>query len=159
MMTGSWAPIWIAGGGALLLGIAGGATTPIGSWYRELAKPAWQPPNWAFGPAWTLILACAATAAVMAWNAAPDAAARRDILILFGVNALFFLAWSPLFFMAKRPDWALVEVVFLWGSVLALLIGLWPISRTAALFILPYLGWVSFASALNRAIVVRNLPF
>ncbi|TKD52207.1 tryptophan-rich sensory protein [Sphingomonas baiyangensis] len=158
-MAGGWTPILWAGGIALALGIIGGLTTPIGPWYRNLRKPPFQPPDWAFGPAWTLILACAAAGAVIAWNSATDAAERGDVLLLFGVNAVFFLLWSPLFFVARRPDWALVEVVFLWASIAALVIGLWPIAPVASLLVLPYLLWVSFATLLNRAIVVRNAPF
>lgn len=154
-----WQDIAVAAGAALGLGVAGGLSTPLGPWYANLRKPPWQPPNWLFGPAWTIILGLAAWSAVLAWRAAPDAAARADVLILFGVNAVFFLAWSPLFFVMKRPDRALVEVVFLWASLVALVIGLWPISQTASLLILPYLAWVSFAAVLNRTIVRLNGPF
>ncbi len=154
-----WTPIIVAGGGALFLGVLGGLMTPIGSWYRNLAKPTLQPPDWLFGPAWTIILGLAAWSAVTAWNAAPDAAARTDVVILFATNALFHALWSPLFFRARRPDWALVEVIFLWSSLVALVIGLWPISHFASLLILPYLLWVSFAAWLNYAIVRLNGPF
>lgn len=154
-----WQQIAVAGGAALALGVAGGLSTPLGPWYRDLRKPPWQPPDWLFGPAWTTILALAATAAVVAWRAAEDAGERADILVLFGVNAVFFLAWSPLFFVAKRPDWSLVEVVFLWASLVALVVGLWPIAPLASLLILPYLLWVTFAAWLNRAIVRLNAPF
>ncbi len=151
--------IWVAAGVALLLGVGGGLMTPIGPWYRNLRKPSFQPPDWLFGPAWTIILGLAAWSAVLAWRAAPDAATRTDVLILFGVNAICHFLWSPLFFRLRRPDWALVEVMFLWASLVALVVGLWPISRTAALLILPYLAWVSFAAVLNRAIVRLNAPF
>ncbi len=133
--------------------------TPIGTWYRTLRKPAWQPPDWLFGPAWTVILGLAAWSAVIAWNAAPDAAARTGVIILFATNAVFHALWSPIFFRARRPDWALVEVVFLWASLVALVVGLWPISHQASLLIAPYLLWVSFASWLNYAIVRLNRPF
>ena len=152
-------PIIIAGGVALFLGVFGGLMTPIGPWYKNLAKPSWQPPDWLFGPAWTIILGLAAWSAVIAWNAAPNAAARADVVILFAVNAVCHLLWSPLFFRARRPDWALIEVVFLWASLVALMIGLWPISQFASLLILPYLLWVSFASWLNATIVRLNRPF
>jgi tryptophan-rich sensory protein len=154
-----WTPIIIAGGGALFLGVLGGLMTPIGTWYRNLAKPTLQPPDWLFGPAWTIILGLAAWSAVTAWNAAPDAAARTNVIILFATNALFHALWSPLFFRARRPDWALIEVIFLWSSLVALVIGLWPISHFASLLILPYLLWVSFAAWLNYAIVRLNSPF
>lgn len=152
-------PILVAAGVALFLGIGGGLMTPIGPWYRGLKKPAFQPPDWLFGPAWTVILALAAWAAVIAWNAAASDAERRDVIILFAVNAVCHFLWSPLFFRLRRPDWALIEVVFLWASLVALVIGLMPISPRASLLILPYLLWVSFAAVLNLAIVRLNAPF
>jgi tryptophan-rich sensory protein len=130
--------------------------TPRAEWYAQLNKPSWQPPGWAFGPAWTIILGLAAWSAVIAWNAASSPAEQRSILILFAVNGLCHLAWSPLFFKAQRPDWALIEVVFLWASLIALVAGLWPISIQAAMLILPYLAWVSFAAYLNLTIVRLN---
>lgn len=135
--------------------LVGGLLTPLADWYARLRKPAWQPPGWAFGPGWTIILGLAAWAAVRAWDAG-DAVQQRDVLILFGVNAVFQLAWSPLFFKLQRPDWALIEVPFLWASVLAMVIGLWPIDRQAALLILPYLAWVASAASLNWKVVALN---
>ncbi|MDO6416201.1 TspO/MBR family protein [Sphingomonas sp. BIUV-7] len=152
-------PILISGGIAALLGLIGGLMTPIDEWYRDLRKPSWQPPNWAFGPAWTIILGLAAWSAVVAWSAASDNFARRTVILLFASNAVFHLLWSPLFFRLRRPDWALGEVVFLWASLVALVGGLWPISHLASLLIVPYLLWVSFAAYLNLSIVLLNSPF
>lgn len=152
-------PVIVAVGVAVFLGVFGGLMTPIGSWYKSLRKPSWQPPDWLFGPAWTVILGLAAWSAVIAWNAAENGDARRDVVILFAVNAVCHALWSPLFFRMRRPDWALVEVVFLWASLVALVVGLWPISPTASLMIVPYLLWVSFAAWLNRTIVRLNGPF
>jgi benzodiazapine receptor len=141
---------------AVGLCLIGGLMTPRAEWYARLNKPSWQPPGWAFGPAWTIILGLAAWSGVLAWNAAAGPAEQRSILILFAVNGICHLAWSPLFFKAQRPDWALIEVVFLWASLVALVFGLWPISITAAMLILPYLAWVSFAAYLNLTIVRLN---
>lgn len=152
-------PILVSAGLALLLGAWGGLMTPIGTWYRDLRKPVLQPPNWLFGPAWATILGLAAWSAATAWTAAPDQAARTTIIILFGTNAVFHALWSPLFFRIRRPDWALIEVIFLWGSLVALVIGLWPISHKASLLVIPYLLWVSFATWLNLQIVRLNRPF
>lgn len=152
-------PILISAGVAIFLSVIGGLMTPIDGWYRDLRKPSWQPPNWLFGPAWTLILGLAAWSAVIAWDAASTDGARRNVIILFATNAVFHFLWSPLFFRLRRPDWALIEVVFLWASLVALVVGLWPISEKASLLILPYLLWVSFASYLNRTIVRLNGPF
>lgn len=152
-------PIYVAVGVAVLLGVLGGLMTPIGPWYHNLRKPTLQPPNWLFGPAWTIILGLAAWSAVIAWHAAADPPARREVVILFVVNAVCHALWSPLFFRIRRPDLALIEVVFLWASLVALVVGLWPISHLASLLIMPYLLWVSFASWLNWAIVRLNRPF
>jgi tryptophan-rich sensory protein len=142
-----------------VLGIGGGATT-IGPWYQvELRKPAWTPPNWAFGPAWALILGLAAWAGVLAWSHAANGAGHIRIAELFAVTLVFQVAWSPLFFNLKRPDWALIEVTFLWLSVLALAVGLAPYSTLAVMLLAPYLAWVAFAAVLNLAIVRMNPPF
>lgn len=144
---------------ALILGGAGGVLTEIGPWYRNLKKPSWQPPDWLFGPAWTVILGLAAWAAVLSWNGASDEAGRMTVIALFAVNFVCHFLWSPLFFARKRPDWALIEVVPLWLSVLALCVMLRPFSVLASWLIVPYLAWVSFAACLNLVIVRLNRPF
>lgn len=149
-------PIFIAITVAVFLGIAGGLLTDIGPWYRSLRKPRLNPPDWLFGPAWTLILGLAAWAAVTAWDAVRSPDDQLRVVLLFGTNAVLHFLWSPLFFKLRRPDLALVEVVFLWASLIALVIGLFPISRLAALLVLPYLLWVSFAMWLNWQIVRLN---
>jgi tryptophan-rich sensory protein len=151
-------PLLAAIGWAVALCLIGGLMTPRGDWYEKLVKPWWQPPAWAFGPGWTIILGLAAWAAVIAWEVA-DAGQRTDILILYAVNGVFHLLWSPLFFRLQRPDWALIGVPFLWASVLAMIIGLWPIDPFAALLIVPYLMWVTFAATLNWGVVRLNPRF
>lgn len=144
---------------AVILTLGGGLLTKIDEWYFNLEKPSWQPPNWLFGPAWTIILALAAWAFVIAWRSADGEGERGILITLYAVNFVFHFLWSPLFFTAKRPDWALVEVPFLWLSVLALCIGLAQWSPFAAWLIVPYLLWVGFAWALNARIVRLNRPF
>ncbi len=142
----------------LVLGI-GGAATNVGAWYRGLRKPPWNPPDWLFGPAWTVILSLAAWSGVLAWTAAPDNGWHVRVVGLFAVNIVLHLAWSPLFFNLRRPDWALVEVVFLWLSIAALMAGLAPLSPMASALLAPYLLWVTFAAYLNLVIVRMNAPF
>lgn len=148
--------------GAILWGVivAGGGAyvTDLTPWYRNLRKPSWQPPDWLFGPAWTVILALASWAAYLAWRPA-GGGGRVLVAILFLANGAANLLWSPLFFKLRRPDWALVEVPFLWLSILIPIILLAPISRTASLLLVPYLAWVSFAAYLNLTIVRLNAPF
>ena len=141
---------------SVLLGGVGGVLTEIGPWYRALKKPSWQPPDWAFGPAWSIILGLAGWAAYMAYVAATNDAQRTSVIILFAVNFVAHFAWSPLFFKYKRPDLALIEVVFLWTSCLLLCVVLRPISVTASWLVAPYLARVSFAAMLNLAIVRLN---
>lgn len=152
-------PLIVSGLVAVLLGIGGGLLTEVGAWYHGLRKPRLNPPDWLFGPAWTLILALAAWSAAYAWVHAPDEGARVRVVILYGLNALFHFLWSPLFFKVKRPDWALGEVVFLWASLVAIIVGVMPFAPFAAALMVPYLLWVSFAAWLNREIVRLNAPF
>ena len=151
--------IGVAAGLTLALLAVGGLMTHVGAWYAALKKPSWNPPNWLFGPAWTVILGLAAWAGVLAWSHAPDDAARWRIGVLFGVNMVFHALWSPLFFTLKRPDWALIEAPLLWLSVLALVVGLAPYSSLAPWLLAPYLVWVAFATVLNAVIVKMNAPF
>lgn len=152
-------PVMVATAGAVGLGLAGGLATEIGPWYFALRKPSWQPPNWAFAPAWTLIFTLTAIAGVRTWRATPEPEARRNILLLFGTNAVLNVAWSLLFFRMKRPDYALVEVVGLWTSILALIVACGRRSRLSGWLLAPYLAWVSFATVLNAKIVQLNRPF
>lgn len=150
-------PLLVSAAVAAVVLVFGGVATRIGPWFHALRKPSWNPPNWLFGPMWTLIAGLCIWSAAVAWTRAPEAHWR--IAALFAVNAVFHMAWSPLFFVFKRPDWALFEVPLLWLSVLALILGLAPLSALAAWLIAPYLAWVSVATALNFSIVRLNKPF
>lgn len=144
---------------ALLLGAAGGALTPLGPWYYDLIQPGWKPPDFAFGPAWTTIFALSAYAGVRAWHGSNTDAERRLVVVLFAVNSLANMVWSLLFFTLQRPDWSLLEIVPLWLSIVALMIGLKGRHPHVVLALSPYLMWVSFAGFLNKAVVDLNGPF
>ena len=153
-------PIIAVAAAVVILMLAVGAwMTTIGPWYQDLRKPAWNPPNWVFGPAWTAILALAAWAGVSAWINASSSADRYTILILFGINVVLHMLWSPLFFNLRRPDWALIEVPFLWLSIVALMVGLAHMSSLSVWLLCPYLLWVTFAAFLNFTIVRMNDSF
>jgi benzodiazapine receptor len=154
-----WAPISISAVTAVALAILGAWFTRLDGWYRKLRKPDWQPPDWLFGPAWTVIFALTATSATLAWDAAETPAERWRVVGLFALNVVLNAAWSWIFFTRRRPDWALIEVALLWLSIVALILGIWSLSPTAALLLVPYLLWVSFASFLNATIVRLNAPF
>lgn len=147
------ATVVVLGAGGLLTGVG------LGPWYDRLRKPAWQPPSWLFGPAWTVIGALTATSAVLAWDGARDRTDRTKVIGLFAANGTLNALWSALFFALRRPDWALAEVGPLWLSIAALIKGVAPLSRRAGWLLAPYLAWVSFAAVLNRKIVRLNAPF
>lgn len=158
-VSAHWLTILVAALVALVVAGVGGAMTEIGPWYRSLQFPAWKPPNWSFGPIWTVVLTLAAASAVLAWSGSASDGQRAGLLLLFAANSVLNVLWNVLFFRLRRPDWALFETVFLWLSVLALIVFIWPISATASLLLAPYLIWVAIAGLLNRAIVRLNAPF
>jgi tryptophan-rich sensory protein len=137
----------------------GGALTELGPWYFALKHPAWKPPDAAFGVIWTTIFTLCAISGWLAWQAASTPAERRCVAWMFGVNAVLNILWSALYFKLQRPDWALIEVVFLWLSILALIVGLWRLSRWASLLLVTYAVWVSIAALLNWQTVQLNGPF
>lgn len=152
-------PIVIAAAAAMAVAVIGGLMTDIGPWYTSLKQPPWKPPDWAFGPIWTTIFALAAAAGVIGWRRAPSRAARETMLGLFAANGFLNVFWSLLYFRLHRPDWSLVEVPFLWLSVLLLIVLLARFAKTAAWLLAPYLVWVSIASVLNWQTVQLNGPF
>lgn len=149
-------PVMVAAVAAILVASLGASVTDIGPWYQALRKPSWQPPDWLFGPAWTVIFACAALSAATAWRDARDDADREWLIGLFALNGFLNVLWSFLFFRMQRPDLALIEVGVFWLSILVLYLVVRPYSRTGSLWLLPYLAWVAFAAILNWAVVGLN---
>jgi len=154
-----WKSILVATGIAFAVAGLGRLATDLGPWYFNLRQPPWKPPDWAFGPAWTIIFGFIACSGGLAWHAARNRGERVRVALLFGANAALNVLWSALFFALRRPDWALVEVVLLWLSILAMIAGVTRISRPAGGLLVPYLVWVSFAATLNLAVVRLNEPF
>ena len=148
----------VAAGAAVVVALLGGLATEIGPWYAALRRPPWQPPDWAFGPAWTLIYSLSALAAARGWQLAESAEARREWVTLWLVNAALNLLWSVLFFKLRRPDWALIENGALWLSIAWLWMAAPQGDRRVRRLIAPYFVWVSFAAILNLAVVRLNAP-
>jgi translocator protein len=145
--------LWIFGVATL-----GGLATDIGPWYFSLEQPSWKPPDWLFGPAWLTIYVLTAMSAVAAWQQARRPSQRHALWTAYGVNSVLNVLWSFLFFSQRRPDWALVEVVLLALSVVALMWASRHVTRSVWL-LAPYLLWVVFAGVLNYAVVQLNGPF
>lgn len=153
-----WRVALVALGWVFAVGALGGAATEIGPWYRALVKPSWQPPDAAFGPAWTTIYLCAVWAALRVWPRAEPTMKHR-LWLAVAVNAVLNVLWSVLFFKLRRPDWALAQVGLLWLSILWLVLLARRADRWGAALLLPYLLWVAFAAVLNAAVVRLNAPF
>jgi tryptophan-rich sensory protein len=151
--------VLVAAVSALVVAAIGGSLTVIGPWYRGLHKPAWTPPDVAFGVIWTTIFAFIAVSGVTAWRASKSRVTREWIIGLFALNGFLNILWSLLFFRLQRPDWALIEVTAFWLSIAALIVVFWRFSKAAGLLLAPYLVWVSIASLLNYQIVHLNGPF
>jgi tryptophan-rich sensory protein len=131
-------------------GIGSLATTPnIANWYAGLAKPAWNPPNWIFGPVWTFLYISMAVAAWLVWR---QGGLWQWALALFAVQLALNAAWSWLFFGFHLPGAAFFEVVSLLVAIAATTIAFWPKSMAAGILMVPYLAWVSFATVLNFTI-------
>jgi tryptophan-rich sensory protein len=155
----SWKPIAAASAAAAAVAILGGTMTDLGPWYHSLRQPSWKPPDFAFGPAWTLIFALIAISGSTVWTELRDLSGRGWLLSLFAINGTLNILWSMLFFRIQRPDWALIEVGFLWLSIIILIAAVARSSMKAGALLLPYLAWVTFAAALNFEVVRLNAPF
>lgn len=141
-----------------LLGNASGLVTffSVDGWYAALERPAGNPPNWIFGPVWTLLYAMLGVALALLWHAQGPARLQRRALRYFGLQLGLNLLWTPAFFGLQRIDLALLVIV-----PLLLLIGLTiraahPVSRPAALLLLPYFLWVGYATYLNLGFLLLN---
>jgi len=132
-----------------LVGCGAAATTGAmfqpGEWYDALAKPRWTPPDWVFPVTWTVLYLCIAAAAARVVVLDGNAYA----MAFFAVQLAFNVLWTPIFFGLHRMKAALLVIVLLWASVAATLWHFWQLDWIAGLLFVPYLVWVSIATALN----------
>jgi tryptophan-rich sensory protein len=128
-----------------------GSRFPVDEWYEGLSKPAWTPPNWLFGPVWGVLYLLIAVAAWLVWRESGLAGAAVP-LGLFGVQLILNAAWSWIFFGRHEIGLALMDIVLLWTAILATMIAFWRLNAVSGYLMVPYLLWVSFASALNLAL-------
>ena len=133
----------VLGGGTLI-----GTGNLPGPWYEGLAKPFFNPPNWLFGPAWTVLYILIGIAGWLVWQRDRSSAAMKIWWLQLALN----FAWSPVFFTAQQIGLALVVVAAMLASILAFIIAAWPRDRAAAWLFTPYALWVAFATLLNASI-------
>jgi len=148
----------IAVGLCLAVGAIGSiATTPkIPTWYAGLAKPSWTPPDAVFPIAWTTLYVLMAVALWRLWQLHAPSPARRSAILLFIVQLSLNAIWSPVFFGMEAIGLALAVIIVLWIAIAATIIASARIDRIAAWLLAPYLAWVSYATALNAAILAMN---
>jgi benzodiazapine receptor len=132
-------------------------TTPaIPTWYAALEKPFFTPPNWLFAPAWITLYLLMAIAAFLIWRQGLGQKGVNSALLVFLVQLVLNALWSVVFFGLHSPLWGAVVILALWVAILLTIIRFFKLSTAAGALLLPYILWVSFASALNIAILVLN---
>jgi benzodiazapine receptor len=142
----------------LAVGIIGSLfTTPaIPAWYAGLSKPPFSPPNWVFAPVWTTLYVLMGIAAYIVWQKGTGTAHVRSGLILFTIQLAFNLLWSVFFFGLRSPLAGVIIIIILWVLILLTMIRFFRVSMLAGWLMVPYILWVTFASALNIAVWVLN---
>lgn len=153
-----WLAIFLVAVGAVAVAGSVATASHVDGWYAEAAKPAWTPPNWLFGPIWTVLYLGMAIAGWLVWRS--GAARRRAALALFWTQLALNAAWTPLFF-AGYPVWGASA---LWGAaaviigldlvVIAAAIAFWRVHRFAGGVMIAYLAWLLYATSLNVGIAV-----
>lgn len=133
-------------------GVSGFATSEaIPGWYAQLQKPVFNPPNWLFGPVWTLLYILMGVSFYMIWTGEAHILKNKAMLI-FGVQLFLNFWWSIIFFYFQRMDIALVEILLLWASILYMILLFKGIKPVAGYLQIPYFCWVNFASLLNASL-------
>lgn len=128
----------------------------IPTWYATLEKTALTPPNWVFGPAWTLLYFLMAIAAFLVWREGEKRVMVKEALLLFGVQLFLNAAWSIIFFGGHFLLAAFVEIIFLLTAIILTTIWFYRVSKPAAYLMIPYILWVTFASILNFLTYLAN---
>ena len=127
---------------------AAGAPFAPDDWYAQLNRPAFAPPDYLFGPVWTVLYLCMAVAAWLVWKSDRLTNTWRP-LALFLTQLMLNAAWTWLFFGLHRIDWAFYDIILLLAAIAATIVLFLRSSRIAGLLLVPYFAWVTFASALN----------
>ncbi len=128
----------------------------IPSWYAYLNKPFFSPPNWVFGPVWTILYLMMGLSLYLIWGKDIRNSKIKIALYYFTAQLILNFTWSILFFGLRSPVLGLVDIALLWILILLTIIKFYKISRFASYLLIPYLLWVSFASILNLAVVILN---
>lgn len=130
--------------------------TAIPSWYATLNKPFFSPPNWLFGPVWTLLYFLMGVSFYLIWKQDTNKKKVKSAIQIFFVQLILNLIWSPVFFGLKSPELGLLIITPMWAYIIITIKKFYPLSKVSAYLLIPYLLWVSFATILNAAIAILN---
>ena len=142
----------------LLTGFIGSFSTmdSVSTWYADLSKPSFNPPDWAFGVVWPILYVLMGVSAFLIWNKGINRKQVKIALGLFVFQLVLNGLWTPIFFGLHMMGLALAEIVLLWLAIFATMITFWRISKPAVYLLIPYILWVSFAIALNATLWQLN---
>jgi len=137
-----------------MAGIIGSISTAgsVTSWYPTLVKPSFSPPGFYIGLIWIVLFTLMGISLFLIWRETPSNLAARIALYFFAAQLIVNVLWSVAFFGMRSPISGLVVIALLWVLILIMIIKFWPINRTAALLLIPYIVWVSIAAYLNFSI-------
>ncbi|MBN2399486.1 MAG: tryptophan-rich sensory protein [Candidatus Aminicenantes bacterium] len=154
----NWLRLLICVTACQLAGFIGSIFTrqAIPAWYAGLQKPSFTPPNWLFGPAWISLYLLMAAAAYLIWQKGWSTAGVRMALAIFLLQLLLNALWAPVFFGLRSPLLGMIVIASLWLTIIPTIFLFFKIYRPAALLLLPYFFWVSYASVLNISIYDLN---
>jgi tryptophan-rich sensory protein len=154
----NWLKLSISVVGCELVGILGTPFTiaAIPTWYATLNKPVFAPPNWVFGPAWTILYFLMGVAFYLIWKQGLKKKRVKTAMLFFLAQLALNFIWSPIFFGLRAPLPALAIIIAMWFMIALTMKKFYPLSKPAFYLLVPYLLWVSFATLLNAEIVVLN---
>ena len=142
----------------ILIGFVGSFVTrdSVSTWYAELSRPSFTPPDWTFGVVWPILYVMMGISAFLIWNEGFDKREVKVALGIFGLQLILNGLWTPIFFGLHLIGVALIEIIMMWAAILLTIISFWKISKSAALLLLPYILWVRFAVILNASLFLLN---
>lgn len=158
MKLADWARLAASVVACELVGLMGSVFTvpSIPAWYAGLAKPAFTPPSWVFGPVWTILYFLMGVSLFLVWRRGQKARGWSWAMCAFSFQLALNLLWSAVFFGARSPFYGLVVIALLWVSIAVTIRRFWKLSRPAAGLLVPYFLWVSFAGVLNYYLWLLN---
>lgn len=128
----------------------------LSGWYISLNKAPFNPPNWIFGPVWTILYALMGIAAYLILSKGFKKPAVKTALYIFSTQLALNVLWSVVFFGLRSPFYGMVAIILMWIAILATILKFYGISRTAGYVMIPYILWVSFAAVLNYYVFILN---